>query len=255
MCVYVCVCLCIQQDEKGEYLFSDADAIVLNLCGDRRKVSALLRGEVTHTHTYTYTIADTLPNTQTFSHTHNITHTHTHTPTHTHNIYVTHTHHHTHTYEYLSDLTTLISHTNTAIKAQKYAKPTVIIGVSTLMTWSKARTTTQTLSEENYRQRVCLSRYKHAKRLETLLLSMQSIENVSTFVICPAVVYGQGEDDSCLHPLFKVCVCVYVWVCAYVRFVCEVCVSVWMSVEFMYGHMIAEKLEVRLLALCCGKWR
>jgi len=89
----------------------------------------------------------------------------------------------------------------TQVKDAEVQDDRLMIGVSTAMTWSQtSKSSAKPLQEARYRARKASNKYKGVRVLESLILNAQK-DNLFTYVICPGVLYGEGEDE--FHHLFK----------------------------------------------------
>jgi adenylate kinase len=101
---------------------------------------------------------------------------------------------------------TELSDVITFIKATNFEEETVVVGVSTVMTWGKTnKDSKRSLKETKFKGRKCSVKYKDTKQMETLVLNLKK-ENVATMVIAAGILYG-GEEDA-FHDLFKTA-----WLC------------------------------------------
>ncbi|KAF4653227.1 hypothetical protein FOL47_010641 [Perkinsus chesapeaki] len=108
------------------------------------------------------------------------------------------------------------------MKSYELEKPLVLVLVSTVMVWAKTKPSTvdgsvmddsvpETLSENasdadqpeepavtvftpaDWCRRVPSGRYRSWKYLETLAISLNSVTNITAYVVCPGILYGNGE--------------------------------------------------------------
>ncbi|KEG01112.1 hypothetical protein YYE_04147 [Plasmodium vinckei vinckei] len=65
----------------------------------------------------------------------------------------------------------------------------------------KYRYIPEIFSEKDYLKRIPSSDYKELKTIETLILSLNSVKNINTYVVASGILYGNGENV--FFPIFK----------------------------------------------------
>ncbi|KAF4752379.1 hypothetical protein FOZ62_030901, partial [Perkinsus olseni] len=108
------------------------------------------------------------------------------------------------------------------LKSQSLDQQLVLVLISSVMVWAKTKpnsvdesvgdgsvpetasenasdaeqlqgSETAVLTDADWRRRVPSSRYRSWKTLETLALSLNSLDNINAYVVCSGVLYGNGE--------------------------------------------------------------
>lgn len=106
-----------------------------------------------------------------------------------------------------------------ALKLATFERPTTFVLVSSVNVWSKSKTLYETIIPEegeeeaepiknsiafkdsDFRKRIPGPKYLEWKTMETLVMALNSKENLRSFVISAGVLYGNGEQT--FHDLFK----------------------------------------------------
>jgi len=106
-----------------------------------------------------------------------------------------------------------------ALKIAKFEKPTTFVLISSVNVWSKSKALYETITPEDaeegaepimnpipfkdsdFRKRIPGPKYMEWKTMETLVMALNSKENLRSFVISAGVLYGNGEQT--FHNLFK----------------------------------------------------
>jgi len=95
----------------------------------------------------------------------------------------------------------LVMEVITFLKYAEQLEDVILVAVSTVMTWnSTSKSSSKTLSEKLYTAREASPAYKPVKLLESLIVSSAK-EGLTTYVVAPGILYGQGEHE--FHNLFK----------------------------------------------------
>ena len=80
------------------------------------------------------------------------------------------------------------------LREQTFEEETLVLGISTIMTWGKTnKDSKKALKETRFKNRKCSVKYKDIKTMETIVQNLKK-ENLSTAVIAPGILYGNGEN-------------------------------------------------------------